>query len=219
MATITYRISTPNRHEYLFQVDLDKQQTQTCPENMPDWIRLENNKCTNCPLDSKEILHCPAALSIHKIAAQFHHDFSITRVDVCVDTIDRSYVKNTDLQTCLRSLFGLVMATSGCPVLSRMRAMAVFHLPFSNLDETIFRIVSTYLVKQYLAMQHGEDNPDWELKGIEDYYHELGVVNQHLLKRLRQASRRDANINAIQQFISISGNFSITEGKKTRHCF
>ncbi len=210
MDVITYRIINPQGVEYVFPVHLspkqilaDSDDLEEAARDAPHWTRLDNNKCANCPLDDRERQYCPAALSIHEIAARFQQDLSITRVDVWVETVNRTYTRNTDLQTCLRSLFGLIMATSGCPVLSRMRAMAIFHLPFSTLEESIFRIVGTYLIKQYLSMKHGE-TPDWELSGLGDYYRELGVVNKHLMMRLRQASKEDANINAIQQFISIS---------------
>jgi hypothetical protein len=210
MDVITYRIVNPQGDEYVFPVHLSTEQILADSEDLdrlakdaPGWTKLENNKCGNCPLDSQQHEYCPAALSIHQIAVRFQQDLSITRVDVSVETATRTYTRNTDLQTCLRSLFGLIMATSGCPILSRMRALAIFHLPFSNLEESIFRIVGTYLIKQYLAMKRGE-TPDWELEGLAGYYRQLGPVNKHLMLRLRQASREDANINAIQQFISIS---------------
>lgn len=203
---ITYRITDADGDAFVVPVEfhacgdaLDQDPNVSAPH----WAELENHRCSNCPLDPVAVRYCPAALAINEIATRFNSDLSITRVDVQVETINRTYVRNTDLQTCLRSLFGLVMATSGCPVLSKMRAMAVFHLPFSTLEETIFRIVGTYLIKQYLRMRDGEE-PDWELKGIGTFYKELGVVNLHLMKRLRAASNQDANVNAIQQFVSIA---------------
>jgi len=207
MDKITYRIIDPDGQEFLFPVDLRLERVlsdEGGSEEPPQWARLDNHQCSNCPLDPQQHPNCPAAVSIYHIASRFDNDLSITRVDVWVETATRTYSKNVDLQTCLRSLFGLMMATSGCPVLSRMRMLALFHLPFSNLDETILRIVGTYLIKQYLTRKHGDGEPDWELKGIGDYYRELGVVNIHLMKRLRQASQEDANVNAIQQFVSIA---------------
>jgi len=173
-------------------------------DNAPPWTELGNNQCLNCPLDTAKVSHCPAALAFHHVADQFGFDLSIIRVDVTVEAKARSYFKNVDLQTCLRSLFGLIMASSGCPVLGRLRPLAYFHLPFATLQETVLRIVGAYLVKQYLVGQSGDGKPDWDLKGIEALYRDLETVNLHMMKRVRTASREDANINAVQTLVSMT---------------
>jgi hypothetical protein len=120
-----------------------------------------------------------------------------------VHTEERSFFKNVDMQSALKSLFGLIMASGPCPVLSRLKPLAHFHLPVASLQETIHRLVGTYLISQYL--QQGDGNEaDWELEGIEELYREFKVVNMHLMKRIHIASKEDASINAIQTFISIA---------------
>ena len=77
----------------------------------------------------------------------------------------RSYFKQTTLEEALRSLLGLKMATSGCPVLSELKPMALHHLPFANSDEFVMRSVGYYLLQQLFAKRNQQE-ADWELKGL-----------------------------------------------------
>lgn len=201
--TITYRLQLESGREYNFPIRFDCDE-QPSSDNPPTWAELDVEKCASCTLNAETHPYCPAALACRHVADQFGSETSIARVDVWVDTPERGYFKNVDLQTALRSLFGLIMATSGCPVLGRLRPLARFHLPFASMNETMVRTVGTYLVKQYLVAQHEGDGPDWELKGLAALYVELEQVNRQLMKRLRHASQEDANINAVQTFVSIS---------------
>lgn len=108
------------------------------------------------------------------------------------------------------------MATSACPVINQLRALANFHLPFATPEETIFRTVGAYLVKQYLLMNDGEQ-PDFELKGLKRVYSDLVIVNAALVKRIRAASEKDANLNAAVHHDSFSVIFlhALEDGLKS----
>ena len=205
MSTITYELLRENGVEYRFEVDLDRpdRMAEQNHEEHPEWTELAQNQCSNCPLSSDEYRYCPAAIDIMEVAHHFADAASIERTDAWVHTAERSYFKNTDMQSVLKSLFGLIMASGPCPILSRLKPMAHFHLPFATLQETIHRLVGTYLINQYVRQSDGKW-PDWGLRGIEELYRELKAVNLHLMKRIRLASREDASINAIQTFISIA---------------
>jgi hypothetical protein len=205
MTLITYQLQYQNGNERRFEVDIERPErmAEQGAESHPEWTLLANNRCPNCPLDQERVRYCPAAIEIEEIAADFADTTSIERTDVWVHTAERSYFKNTDMQSALKSLFGLVMASGPCPILSRLRPLAHFHLPFATLQETIHRLVGTYLINQYLHHNDGERH-DWELHGIEQLYRELKIVNIQLMKRIRLASKEDASINAIQTFISIA---------------
>ncbi|HIA14417.1 MAG TPA: hypothetical protein EYN18_03075 [Nitrospirales bacterium] len=206
MNIITYTLKLESGAEHHFEVDLDRTAPQpgNTEASPSEWTRLETHQCSNCPLDVSTHPYCPAALDTKVIAEKFKDIMSIERVDVVVTTNNRTYSKNCDLQTALRSLFGLVMATGGCPILGRMKPLAHFHLPFATLDETVFRLVGAYLMKQRLLHRDGTGEPDWDLKGIEDLYAQLQTLNSHFMKRIRDASREDANFNALHIFVSSS---------------
>ncbi|MGM0593418.1 MAG: DUF6901 family protein [Pseudomonadota bacterium] len=206
MSTIVYELKLEDRSERRYEVDIGRpdRMIELNAGDYPTWAELQNQQCDNCPLSPQQYRYCPAAVEFEEIAQHFANAASIERVDVWVHTPQRSYFKNCDMQTMLKSLYGLIMATSACPILNRLKPMAHFHLPFATLEETIHRMVGNYLVGEYLRMHDGTGEPDWELKGIETLYKELRIVNVALMKRLRQASGEDANINAIQTFVSIT---------------
>ena len=175
----------------------------TREEVHPEWTLLANHQCPNCPLDRATYKYCPAAVDLHGAAEKFSAVASYQNAQVTVVAGARTFSANCDMNTGLRSLFGLYMALSGCPVIGRMRPMARQHLPFSSMQETLSRVVSSYLLKQYFVMKSG-GTPDWELKGLHSLYQSLDVVNGAFINRVRQASAHDSNLNAICGF----GTFS-----------
>lgn len=81
-------------------------------------------------------------------------------------TEDRAYLKVASLQEGLQGIFGLIMATSGCPHMDFLKPMARFHMPFSSSIETMVRTTSLYLLKQYFNLKDGKP-ADFLLKGLE----------------------------------------------------
>jgi hypothetical protein len=175
----------------------------TRDETHPERTLLANDQCPNCPLDRRAHKYCPVAVDLHTAAEKFSAIASYQNAQVTVVAGARTYTSTCDMNTGLRSLFGLYMALSGCPVTGRMRPMALQHLPFSSMQETLSRVVSAYLLKQYFVMKSG-GTPDWELKGLHALYESLDAVNSAFINRVRRASAGDSNLNAICGF----GTFS-----------
>lgn len=169
------------------------------PADHPDWTLLATDRCPNCPLDAATHRHCPAAVDLHEAAAKFSAIVSHASARVTVTVGARTYAATCDMNTGVRSLFGLYMALSGCPITSRLRPLALRHLPFATLQETLSRAVSHYLLKQYFVLKTG-GTPDWTLDGLLALYEQLDLVNAAFLNRVRHASERDANLNAICGF-------------------
>jgi hypothetical protein len=169
----------------------------------PDWTRLEVNQCAVCPLSSPEHKYCPAAVDLSAVAAKFAAVASFTRARITVVVGHRTFISDCDMNTGLRSLFGLCMALSGCPIAGRMRPLALRHLPFASVEETMTRVVGAYLMKQYFIAGSGGE-PDWELKNLRALYESLEDVNQSLMARLRKASGSDSNLNAMLGFVSFA---------------
>lgn len=178
------------------------------PEDMaardfPEWTRLDHEQCACCPLKKETHSHCPAAIRMHEVLEAFKDFKSVERVRLSVETERRTYVQECDLQSGLNSMLGLLMATSGCPVVGKLRTMATFHMPFCSFEETLFRSVGAYLTKQYFAKQEGK-KPDWELKGLKQFYEELEQLNQAFSERIRDMERSDAISNAMVIFFATS---------------
>jgi hypothetical protein len=200
--TITYEISMDGEKTWQFDVEPGIP-AHSSHDQGPEWARLEHSKCRNCPLDPSLHTHCPPALGLADIIPQFTDISSVARVHVRVSSAQRLVVRDTDLQTALRSLIGLVMPTSGCPILGRLGGLARFHLPFADHDETVFRVVGGYLVEQYLVQVDG-GQPDWALTGIKKLFEDVQKVDVAFADRIRNASSSDAGVNAVVALFSLA---------------
>ncbi len=163
---------------------------------LPAWTQLTDHQCPNCPLKPETTPHCPMAVRLVPLMHVTSKRYSYDTVDVDIETTQRHYSKTTSIQNAMGSLMGLLSASSDCPHVAFLRGMAMFHLPFSNEKETLYRVASTYLLAQYLLQQKGV-TPDWELKNLRAHYDELQTVNIAMAARLRAASEKDGAINAL----------------------
>ena len=134
---------------------------------------------------------------------------------VTCETADRTYSKRTSAMEGLTSVFGIIMATSDCPVMNFLKPMARFHLPFSSVEETTARSTSLYLLGQYFEYKKGRVN-SFDFENLERNYARVQLVNEGLLERIRSLGNLDADKNAIitlhslSQFLSMEVDFSLT---------
>lgn len=162
----------------------------------PEWARLDNGICPTCPLNTAKYDHCPAAAVLAELGDTFGDLISYTTATVTATSEDRTVSMTTTVQKALRSLMGLYMAASGCPVLGKFKPMARFHLPFSTTGETLFRSAGSYLLAQHFLRQRGEPY-EFDLKGLSALYEQVHVINAGLARRFRHNAKGDANINAL----------------------
>jgi hypothetical protein len=163
---------------------------------LPAWTNLSYKQCRICPLDVNIHRHCPVAANVSGVVEKFRNFVSHDRVSVACIVEERTYTKSTTVQMGLSSLLGIIMTTSGCPIMEQLKPMVRFHLPFATLDETIFRMVSMHLVAQFLRKQAGK-SAEWSLDGLTRIYAEVGKVNNDFADRLVGAAQNDVNVNAL----------------------
>ncbi|MCM8794333.1 MAG: hypothetical protein NC819_00790 [Candidatus Omnitrophica bacterium] len=199
--TIDYKyiIKLPSGETRTFAVQLEEETLNLrFPHRtaLPDWTALSYKQCPNCPLNEKESPRCPAAVSIADIVETFSTSISHDEVLVRVESPERVYEKKVPLQKVLSGLIGLLMAASGCPVTGKLKPLVRHHLPFSNLEETQFRILSMYLMAQYLRVKNGKE-ADWSLETLQKIYDEIRTVNSSFFNRVLGNVKGDANPNAL----------------------
>ncbi|MBL7671602.1 MAG: hypothetical protein JNM39_14045 [Bdellovibrionaceae bacterium] len=195
---ISYRFELPAGQVQVYDLKFDRQTMKMINENpsQVDWVRLDSKKCSHCPLNSKDSPYCPIAQNLHGVAAHFANDKSVVETKIQVTTGDRTYSKIASLQEGLQGIFGLIMATSGCPHMEFLKPMARFHMPFSSDIETMVRTTSLYLLRQYFNLKDGKP-ADFLLKGLEANYANVALVNQGIVERIRGMSVGDADRNAL----------------------
>ncbi|HWP49227.1 MAG TPA: hypothetical protein VNM22_18875 [Candidatus Limnocylindrales bacterium] len=162
----------------------------------PEWTVLTHHQCSNCPLHPEQHPYCPVAVNLSEVIEFFKDFLSFEEAEVRIYTEVREYYTRTPLQEGLSSLIGLIMVTSGCPILNKLRPMAYTHLPFSSLEETKYRAISMYLLAQYFLYREGK-KPDWEIKNLVHIYEEIIKVNQDFSRRLASICPKDASLNAL----------------------
>lgn len=162
----------------------------------PEWTRLRCAQCPECRLPASAHVYCPVATSLVKVVERFTRRVSYEPVALTVVTFERKTVARTTLQAALGSLLGILMVTSGCPTLDKLRPMVRFHLPLATDHETVYRAASMYLMAQYLRTRDGL-RPDWTLEGLERIYDDVHRVNLAVARRIREAAVSDAHANAL----------------------
>jgi hypothetical protein len=204
---ISYDYELPDGAVWSFQIDLNRPSLNPVaptagPGAPPPWTLLAFHRCENCSLPEAHT-HCPAAVDAAPILDKFSHVLSTVRLKVTMRDASRVCFKETDAQMGLQALLALVMASSACPILSRLRSQALFHLPFASVEETLYRTVGDYLIKQYFIMKDG-GQPDFALTGLDALYRDLATLNIHFFSRIQAACTKDANLNAIVVLRSLS---------------
>src|SRR5690606_19065115 len=131
----------------------------------PEWTKIENFECPNCPIDRTRYKYCPLAVNLNDVINDFTEYNSYDEVEVAIQTSERTYYKKTSLQNGLGSLLGIVMVACDCPVMGKLKPMMRYHLPFATLEETDYRILSMYFLAQYVISKHG-GIPDWEMEHL-----------------------------------------------------
>jgi len=167
------------------------------------WTRLNYKQCSACPLTIGSHPFCPIALNIMELVETFKDVLSYHNCTVVCETEDRTYSKNTSIMEGLSAIFGVIMATSDCPIMNFLKPMARFHLPFSTVEETTARTTSLYLLSQYFKYK---EQPDIKLdfKPLENHYAQVRMVNEGIIKRISTVGKQDADKNAIVTLHSLS---------------
>jgi hypothetical protein len=199
----------PIKYHYIFkffdgsstsiEIFLDPETLHCAPpeSDLPNWAKLSFNKCENCTLPPKgtDNEFCPVAANISNLDS-FGNFSSNETAQVSVLTRQRDFSKSTTVAEGLTSILGLYMVTSGCPIMDKLKPLVRYHLPFSSLEENVFRVVSMYLLVQYFLDRKGR-RPDWGMKKIQDIYEQIRIVNAGVARRLKGAARKDASLTAM----------------------
>lgn len=165
-------------------------------EPLPEWALLDFHKCPFCPLSSEKEKYCPLSVNLIDLVKGFTNLFSYDKTFVEVITPQRIIRKDTTVQEGVSSLMGLYIATSRCPQTNFFKPMARFHLPFASEEETIWRVVSTYLLAEHI-LNRKPQSIEKKFDSLIKLYDDIQILNLKIVERLRSASKKDSTINAL----------------------
>ncbi|MBF0206590.1 MAG: hypothetical protein HQK53_06845 [Oligoflexia bacterium] len=214
-----------NKKNFLYQINIDEDTLtyRSKKDSGPEWTKLEYFKCANCPFTPNDHPFCPVALNLAELVDSFKTMYSYEKAKVYVKTAERVYCKYTDLQTGLLSAFGAIMACSGCPHCEIFRPLVRFHLPFASFEETIFRMVSMFIISEYFGsagistnsstIKNDIDSSSISISAIlrklKEKYEKIEMVNAGMLERINKFVHTDANKNAFVGLNNFAQIFSI----------
>ena len=219
--TFDYRFAFANGKVKEFHVELDRDNLRlNFPrrESYPEWTRLSHHQCENCPLKEKDSFYCPVAKNMVDVIEFFKNAVSHEIAGVEITSENRTYYKETSLQDGISSLVGIIMVTSGCPVMDKLKPMVKLHLPFATGEETLYRAISMYLLAQYFTYKRG-GSPDWDMDKLLKIYEEVRLVNRSFCRRLAGTCGQDANLNAVIHLDCFADRTAFTLEEKKLHEF
>ena len=196
---IVYNFRFEDNTENAFEVFLEPETLQVVRKSKAtpaNWTKLEKFECEHCPLNKDEFEYCPVAVNLQDLIEFFSERTSFERVKVTVETKERSYFKETDIQSAVGSLIGILMPSSGCPILAKLRPMLRFHLPFATIEETEFRVFAMYALAQFLKYKSGKA-PDWQFKSLAELYDDIQKINTNVAAKIVKLEKQDAGINSV----------------------
>lgn len=193
-----YKFVFNDKTEKSFEIEIDSKTLNIIREEKeyPEWTKFGYFSCEHCPIDKTKEEYCPVAMSLSDIIEFFSNTPSYEEAKIYVLSNERQYAKKTSVQVGVSSIIGILMATSGCPHLAKMKPLVRFHLPFASLEETEFRVMSMYLLAQYFRMKNNQE-ADWDLKGLVKVYEDIQKVNQTVAAKIADLEKRDTSINAV----------------------
>lgn len=193
-----YRFVFKDGREKYFEINIDGDTLEVIRDEnkkFPEWTLTKEFGCAHCERHRGDN-YCPVAMNLHEVIDFFTDTPSYEKAEIYVSTNERQYYKYISVQMGVSSMIGILMAASGCPDLKYMKPLLRYHLPFSSLEETEFRVLSMYLLAQYFRMKNGKE-PDWNFDGLRKIYQNIQKVNQNIARRIADLEKRDTSINAV----------------------
>lgn len=195
----SYKFKFKDGKEKVFKILIDPETLTVVRRSggpLPEWAAMDNFKCELCPIDRGKTHYCPVAVNLIDIIKFFSDIPSYEEVVLEVTTNERTYVKNTSVQVGVGGILGILMPSSGCPTLGKLKPLVRFHLPFASIQETEFRVYSMYLLAQYLKMRKGK-TPDWQMKDLKKVYEDIEKLNLNIAQKIADLEAMDTSINAV----------------------
>jgi len=200
---ITYQFG-PNKNDTSYTVVLNNENTPPTPQpkNSAVWTTTAFHHCDGCINNE----HCPLALSLQDPIEKLKHLDPHQTTHINVYTEERNYQKETTIQEALGSLYGLIIARSGCHEFNILRDLSWFHLPFATMEESLLRFAGRYLLHCHADKEYqldGQAITDQIKAMFENFHH----ANNCIVSRLNKAEVEGVNLpfNAVTQLDSLGG--------------
>lgn len=203
---VSYRVELPAGEVFEFLIRLDEHgMLESPPARVPEWARMEGERCSDCNSGGKA---CRAATAIAPVVEAFINIDSLQTVRARAVLPSHTAELDGPVSRVASSIMGLTMAASGCPKLAPFRAMALYHQPFSTLEDTVIRAAGFMLLGRWAHATLGDSDP---FAPLIDAWEQLEEVNLRIARRLREYCSTDAALNGLVNLdmFAKSGGFGL----------
>ena len=189
---VTYSVEKPNGEVVEFAIRLDEHGLlEDLPADGPAWTHMNGERCANCTAEGAA---CCAALAIVPVVEAFIDIDSLRQVRARARLPNYTAEIEAPISHVVSSIMGLRMAASGCPKIAPFRGMAIFHQPFSTLEETVIRAAGFMLLGRWAHGTLADKDP---FAPLIDAWQQLEEVNMHVSRGMRSHSAGDAALNGL----------------------
>lgn len=189
---MTYSVEKPDGDLVEFALRLDEHGLlEGLPADGPAWTHMDAERCANCTFEG---VACPAALAIVPVVEALGDIDSLQQVRARACLPNRTVEVSAPVSHVASSIMGLSMAASGCPKIAPFRGMAIFHQPFSTLEETVVRAAGFMLLGRWA---HGQLTDEDLFAPLTAAWRGLEEVNMRISRSLRDHCAADAALNGL----------------------
>ncbi len=189
---VTYSVDKPDGEMVEFAIRLDEHGLlEDLPADGPAWTHMNAERCANCTVEGAA---CRAALAIVPVVEAFIDIDSLQQVRARACLPNYTAEIEAPISHVASSIMGLSMAASGCPKIAPFRGMAIFHQPFSTLEETVIRAAGFTLLGRWAHGTLADEDP---FAPLIDAWQRLEEVNMLISRSLRDHCAADAALNGL----------------------
>ena len=189
---VTYSVEKPDGEVVEFVIRLDEHGIlEGLAAEGPRWTRMEGQRCIDCRAGGAA---CRAAVAIAPVVDAFISVDSLQKVRARAILPNYTAEMDGPVSGVVSSIMGLTMAASGCPKLAPFRAMALYHQPFSTLEDTVIRAAGFLLLGRWAHATLGDADP---FAPLIDAWEQLEEVNLRIARCLQDHCATDAALNGL----------------------
>ena len=189
---VTYSVDLPDGRTVETVVRLDEHGLlENAPTEGPEWTRLGGQRCAGCTARCNA---CRAALAISPVVEAFSGIDSLQEVRARVTMRNYTATVTCPVARVVSSIMGLTMAASGCTTMAPFRAMAIYHQPFSTLEDTVIRAAGFMLLGRWA---NGTLDAAEPFAPLLEAWQRLEEINLRIGRALQAHCETDAALNGL----------------------
>lgn len=175
---------------------------------LPEWTLLKDDMCPDCIYKREGHVYCKGAIGLYSAVNSFSNIKSITRVTLTTITSKGNVISRcATAPEGLSILFLSCLVFSGCYRFAQFKWAWDYYRMQQNHVDMFFTLFSSFVTREFIR----NEAPDRLLVGT-NVIDEFIIIYRSLktiVKRVRKASKEDANLNALVRLTNMAHIFQM----------